>query len=574
MKQKNPKNILKKQNIIQAVLIFTIIIVFNVLSSFIFYRFDLTKEKRFTISKVSKELISNLEEKVYIELYFENNDLPVELLRYQKVVNEFLKNFCSYSSNVELVLKQSYDKDDPNFTNDVYKQLYNKGLNPTKVEESDYSKASEKIIFAGALVKYQEKEYPVNLISNNITRHENSGYLSETELEKEFIHAIWMLSRKNVQKIAFLEGNGELNEDQCFDIMSSLSSYYQIERLKMNQQLTALNEYAAVVVAKPSKRFSEQDKFIIDQYLMNGGKIIWLIEWLDMHMDSLQNKSSEITHVKSINLEDQLFNYGIRINPDLIQDLRCLQIPVYVNTIDGQPQFVPKPWYYFPLIIPDTTETNQLVKNLEPMRAMFVSSIDTVGENYNVKKTILLRTSQYSKAVMHPVEVSLNIFRENPDFKTFSKPNIPIAILLEGKFESNFKNRITPELLENKEFKFIEESDKKAKIIVISDGDFIRNEYKIMGNKIQHFPLGYDKYYQQQFTPGNTQFIVNCINYLCADEKFISLRMREIKMRLLNQNEVTKNRFFWTIINTIIPIVFIVIFGIMVILIRKIKFMK
>lgn len=571
--QINTRKSVRKQNIIQAVLIVGIIIVLNVLAVFLFQRFDLTKEKRFTISDVSKDLLQNLEEQVVVELYFEENDLPVELLRYYKIVSEFLKNFSSFSNNIILQFKHSYEKDDPEFTNNIYKQLYNKGLNPTYINENDVSKSSEKMIFAGALVKYQEKEYPVNLIKNNITRSTN-GFLSETELEKEFIHAIWMLSRKKVQKIAFLEGNGELTEDQTYDIMSSLSSYYQIDRLKMNHQLSALDEYAAVVIAKPSKAYNEYDKFIIDQYLMKGGKLLWLIEWLEISIDSLSYKSSEITTVKSVNIEDQLFNYGVRINPDLIQDLCCLSIPVYVNTIEGKPQFEPKRWYYFPMILPDTISKNSLVKNLEPMRTHFVSSIDTVGENYNVRKTILLTTSQYSKSIMHPVEVTLNILREVPDEKTFSKPNIPIAVLLEGKFISNYRNRLPPELTANKDFKFIEESDSTAKMIVVSDGDFIRNEYKGVGKNLQHYPLGFDKYYDQQYTPGNTQFIINSINYLCADERFISLRMRDIKIRLLNQKEVTKNRLFWTVTNTVVPIVIICLFGITVILVRKIKYKK
>ncbi|MDR2835499.1 MAG: gliding motility-associated ABC transporter substrate-binding protein GldG [Bacteroidales bacterium] len=573
-KQQNTRKLLKKHNITQTILLLTIIVVINIISIFAFYRFDLTKEKRFTISDVSKKIISNADDKILIELYFEDNNLPVELLRYQHIVKEFLKNFSSFSNKIELAFKHPYDKNDPNFTNSVYEQLYKKGLDPISINEETSTESSEKIIFAGALVKYQEDEYPVNLIHQNLNKGTNSGYLSEAELEKEFVHAIWMLLRTQIQKIAFLEDHGELNENQTHDIMTSLSKYYQIDRLKMNNQLSALDNYAVVVIAKPSKYFSERDKFIIDQYLMRGGKIIWLVEWTQISMDSLQSKVSQITNINAINIEDQLFNYGVRINPDLIQDLQCLYIPVFVNTLDGQPQFEPKPWYYFPLILPDSLETNQLVKNIDPIRTNFVSSIDTVGNNPNVKKTILLSTSNFSKTIMHPIDVSLNILRQKPDYKTFSKNNIPIAVLLEGKFASNYQNRLTLDFVENNEFNVLDESDPKAKIIVISDGDLIRNEYKSMGEKIQHYPLGYDKYYSQQFTPGNTQFMVNCINYLCANESFISLRMREIKIRLLNQTKVTQDRTFWTITNTTVPILVILLFGIALNLFRKLKYKK
>jgi len=261
----------------------------------------------------------------------------------------------------------------------------------------------------------------------------------------------------------------------------------------------------------------------------------------------------------------------VRINPDLIQDIRCLNVPVYVNTIDGNPQFEPKPWYYFPLIIPDTLLDHQLLRNLEPMRTHFVSSIDTVGENPAIKKTILLRTSAYSKSMIHPVEVDLEIMRTEPEMATFNKPYMPIAVLLEGTFKSNFVNRLSPEFAGNPEFVFVPES-KPTKMIVISDGDFIRNEVKTMGEKQQPYPLGFDRYYTEQFTPGNTQFIVNCVNYLCADEDLISLRMREIKIRQLNSNEVKKKMFVWVYINSFIPVLIIIVIGLLVVFFRKIKY--
>lgn len=574
-KEKNPRLVFRKQNIIQAILVIVIIAFINILSSFVFFRFDLTKEKRFTISDVSKNLLSELDDDIIIEVYFENSDLPVDLLRYQKIVNEFIKNFSSHSKRIDLEFKKVYDKNNEKITNNLLRQLYEKGLDPTYINENSSTEKKEKIIFAGALVKYREREYPVNLIKKNMLRSNNSGFLSESELEKEFIHAIWMLTRKKVQKIAFLIDHGELDENQTFDIINSLSSYYVVDRLKMNSQLSALDDYSTVILAKPTEYVSERDKYIIDQYIMNGGKVIFLTEWLDFRMDSLSTKVSDVTTIRNINLADQLFNYGVRINPDLIQDLRCLQIPIFVNTIDGQQQFEPKPWFYFPVILPDTTSRNPIVRNLEPMRTHFVSSIDTVGENPNIKKTILLQTSPKSKTISHPVDVTLNIIKQVPDQNTFIKPNIPIAVLLEGVFESNFKNRLNKELLNNEYFVFKEESSPNAKIIVISDGDFIRNEYIVKGEKIQHLPLGMDKYYgNKQETPGNTQFITNCVNYLCEDGRFISLRMRDIKMRLLDSNKIEKNRIVLTVFCSVVPILIVLLFGSIIILIRYYRYKK
>ncbi|MDD3687524.1 MAG: gliding motility-associated ABC transporter substrate-binding protein GldG [Bacteroidales bacterium] len=570
-KVRKTRLVLRKQNIFQALLILLLIVVFNILSSMVFFRLDLTKEKRFTITPISKTILSNLEDKVYIEVYLESDDLPVELIRYRKVVKEFLDNFESYSNKIEVEFKNPFAEGDPEQNREVYWQLYNKGLNPTYVSQSNDGGVSKKMVFAGALVKYREKEFPVNLINNNVSAGTDYAGLSETELERDFIHAIWMLTGKNLQKVAFLEGHKELSEYQTYDIMTSLSKYYQIDRVNMNQVLNALDDYAVVVVAKPEGYFTEKDKFIIDQYIMKGGKVIWLIEWMQISMDSLSTKPMQMAMLNDINLDDQLFNYGVRINPDLIQDLRCLSIPVYVNTVDGNPQFEPKQWPFFPLIIPDTLLDHQLLRNLEPMRTHFVSSIDTVGENPEIKKTILLRTSEYSKSMVHPVEVDLELMRNEPEMATFNKPHMPVAVLLEGEFKSNYVNRLSDEFANNDEFEFIPKS-KKTKMIVISDGDFIRNEVRTMGNKQQPYPLGFDKYYQEQFTPGNTQFFVNCVNYLCADDELISLRMREIKIRQLDSAKVKQKMFTWVYINSFIPVLIIVVIGLLVVFFRKIKY--
>jgi len=568
---KKTRRVLRKQNIIQASLILLLIIVFNVLSSMLFFRLDLTKEKRFTITPISKSILAGLDDKVYIEVYLESDDLPVELVRYRKVVKEFLDNFSSYSNKVEVRFKNPFKEDDPEQNREIYWQLYNKGLNPTYVSQSNDGGMTEKMVFAGAIVRYREKEFPVNLINNNITGNEEYVGFSETELERDFIHAIWMLTAKSLQKIAFLEGHKELSEYQTYDIMTSLSKYYQIDRVKMNNVLNCLDDYAAVIIAKPEGYFTEKEKFIIDQYIMQGGKVIWLIEWMHISMDSLSSRSVEMAMIRDINLDDQLFNYGVRINPDLIQDLRCLNIPIYVNTVDGNPQFEPKSWYYFPVIIPDTLLDHQLLKNLEPMRTHFVSSIDTVGENPDIKKTILLRTSKFSKSLVHPVEVDLEIMRNEPEMATFNKPSMAVAVLLEGEFRSNFVNRLSDEFVYNDDFEFVEKS-KPTKMIVISDGDFIRNEVRKIGDKVQPYPLGYDKYYTEQFTPGNTQFIVNCVNYLCADEDLISLRMREIKVRQLNESLVKQKMFLWVYINSFIPVLIIVLIGLLVLFFRRIKY--
>ena len=571
-KKKNTRLVLKRQNLIQAVLILLVIIILNILSSKLFYRFDLTKEKKFTISKVSQNILNDLNDDIFIEVYLEGKDLPAELLRYQKVVKEFLSNFSSYSSKIIYVFKNPFDEKDNKYNNDIYKDLFNKGLNPTILDQTTDGGFSQKAIFAGAMLRYNGKEEPVNLIS---IQNNSIAYLSETELERDFIHAIWRLSREQRQKIAFLEGHNELSAIETYDIISTLNNYYDITRYNMNGVIDALDEFSAVVIAQPKSYFTERDKYIIDQYIMKGGSVIWLVEWMQISMDSISNKPREMAMIRNINIEDQLFNYGVRINPDLIQDLRCVSIPIVVNTIDGKPQIAPRPWYYFPWIVPDTLLNHPLLRNVAPIRTHFVSSIDTVGENPDIKKTVLLRTSDKSKSMMHPVEVDLErIMRYQPDLKTFNRSHIPIAVLLEGTFTSHYSNRLALDLEEAAEFPFIENSSPNTKMIIISDGDLIRNDVKTIGKKQEALILGEDKYYPQFSTSGNSQFLVNCINYLCADNDFITLRMREIKLRTLNATKVNETRTIWTYINSIVPVLIIMIFGVTMILIRKYKYNK
>ena len=574
-KEINTRIVIKRQNIIQACLILFLIIILNLFSARIFYRFDLTKEKRFSITETSKKILSNLDDKVYVEVYLEGENLPFELVRLKKTVKEFLDNLSSYSKNIDYEFVNPFKGKNQEDQWNITRELIRKQLYPTEFQVAADGSFSKRMIFAGAIIKHNQNEYAVNFLNNNVlTANTKNVSLSETELERDFIHAIWMLSRKTVQKIAFLEGHDELDEDQTYDIMVSLSKYYQIDRLTMNRQLHALDEYSAVVIAKPQEKFSDHDKFIIDQYIMAGGSVLWLVEWLKIDMDSLATKPVEMAMLNDIRISDQLFKYGVRINPDLIQDLTCLRIPVNVGTIDGQSNFQPIPWFYFPVIIPDTLSNHQLLKNLEPMRTHFVSSIDTVGEDTNIKKTILLRTSEYSKSLTFPMQVSLiDLMREKPDIKTFNKQHIPIAVLLEGVFQSAFKNRFTLDSYENAEnFEFLEESKPNTKMIVISDGDFIRNEVKNFGGKRKPLKLGEDKYYAEQYMPGNSQFIINCINYLCADNDFITIRMRETKIRLLENTKIKQQKSFWIYLNSLLPVVLIIIFGFTVIIIRKIKF--
>ena len=300
---------------------------------------------------------------------------------------------------------------------------------------------------------------------------------------------------------------------------------------------------------------------------MNGGKIIWFIDMVNANMDSLAYSNTTIALLEQLNLEDQLFQYGVRINPNLIQDLQCAVIPIKTGMIGPNPKFSPAPWLYFPLIAP--SNLNPITKNMNLIKSEFVSVIDTVGENKNVKKTVLLNSSKYSRVVKAPLRISLDMVNNLPDEKYFNRSYQPIAVLLEGKFESVFKNRLTNKIVSNNEINY-KDTSVNTKMIIVSDGDIIKNKVKYRGENVIPYPLGYDRYTKQTF--GNKEFVVNSINYLFDDKGLMNTRSKEFKLRLLDKTKINKEKLRWQLINTLVPVIFIIIFGVFWNIIRKRKY--
>ncbi|MCK4662108.1 MAG: gliding motility-associated ABC transporter substrate-binding protein GldG [Bacteroidales bacterium] len=559
----------KKQNIYQLLLAIIIIVLINYVSSFKFFRIDLTSEKRYTISESTKELLKNLEDVIFIQIYLDG-DLPYGFKRLQKASKEIIDEFRIYAgNNIEYEFFNPAESSDKKTRNEIFRQLYEKGLEPTnlQVKEKDGAQ-SQKIIFPGAILNYRNKEIALNLLVNNYGKTSETNLNSSIQgLEYEFINAIRKIILKKIKKIAFIEGHGELNENEVADIAYTLSEFYSIHRVKINGQLNSLNNFPLIIIAKPDSTFNEKDKYVIDQYLMNGGKIIWFIDMVKTNMDSLAYSNTTIAFLEQLNLEDQLFQYGVRINPNLIQDLQCAVIPIKTGMIGPNPKFSPAPWLYFPLIAP--SNSNPVTKNMNLIKSEFVSVIDTVGENKNVKKTILLNSSKYSRVVKAPLRISLDMVNNLPDEKYFNRSYQPIAVLLEGKFESVFKNRLTNEIISNNEINY-KDTSVNTKMIVVSDGDIIKNKVKYRGENVIPYPLGYDRYTKQTF--GNKEFVVNSINYLFDDNGLMNTRSKEFKLRLLDKTKINNEKLRWQLINTLVPVIFIIIFGVFWNIIRKRKY--
>ena len=554
---------IKKQNLIRLFLLLGILIVVNILSNYVFTRFDMTQEKRYSLSPSSKNLAANLKDVVFFKFYLEG-DLPPGFRRLKNSTREILDEFRVYSGdNIGYeFIDPAADKDEKSRM-DLYKELAKKGLFPTNLEQKQKSGESQKIIFPGAIVTYRSREFPMQILKSRMgSSPEEMLNMSVENLEYEICSILRKITQEKGAAVGFLLGQGEISASRTNDAAASLSEFYRVDTVSINGRLNALKNFSAIIIAGPSQTFDEKDKFILDQYIMHGGKVLWLIDAMEMNMDSLTTSSTNIAVPKELNLDDMLFKYGVRINTDLLLDLQAAPIPIVTGYVGNQPKQQLFPWLYFPLL--QTDNLHPIVHHLNTIKCEFASSLDTI-EVEGVNKTILLSTSQFSRLQMSPARVSLNMLRDEPDPKLFKKHNIPVAVLLEGTFTSNYTNRIPDQLAASKEIDFKSTSLPTA-MIVASDADIIAN---YVSKKGVPYPLGYDRFTGQNY--GNKNFILNCIDYLCGNKEILSLRGKEIRLRLLDPAKTEKSSLIqW--INILIPALLVVIFGFIFNYIKKKKF--
>jgi ABC-2 type transport system permease protein len=496
--------------------------------------------------------MSNLEDVIYIKVYLDG-DFPPAFQRLQTATMELLDELRHYSDgNIEYEFINPTSYTNKQQREQLYRQLMDKGIQPTTLQSNAGEETSQQVIFPGALLTYRGEELSVMLLQDKIgTSPDEMLNNSIQAMEFGITNAIRKLTLKYPQIVCILDGHGEAESIYLADITRELQTFYGVERKMIEGKLDALNGYRAVIIAAPDSAFSEKDKFVIDQYLMNGGKVLWLVDGIVATMDSLANNDETIGIASELNLDDMLFRYGARVNHDLVLDLQSAPIPVVTGQAGNKSLQSLLPWNFFPLIIP--TSTHPVVKNLNAIKHEFVSSIDPVGKD-DVKKTPLLVTSEYSKVYNSPVRISLDLLRERPDPKRFNSGPKITAMLLEGQFTSNFKNRIPETISKDTSIGFKEFSDTTA-MIVVADGDVIQNRTR----KGMVIPLGEDRYTGQIF--GNRNFIMNCIDYLCDDSGLMEVRSKELRLRLLDRARLQEERLKWQLINTLLPILSIFIFG-------------
>lgn len=572
---------LRRSNWIEMGATLLIIICVNLISHYLFVRADLTAERRYTLSKSTKKMLKEIDEPVLFRVYLEG-DFPADFKRLQNETKEMLNQFRAYNKYIE------YEFVNPNdFATDEERQVFfqklsAKGIRPAQIQVNTPNGSTTQVLIPAADVVFRGRETSIELL-------QNQKYVSEEELLNNSIqnleyllgNAIRGLARPFKPTIGFTIGHGELNGPALYDIQVSLQQYYSLDTVRLNENINALtqrqqqndssfsfmNKYDLLVIAKPTEPFSDRDQYLLDQYVMYGGKILWLVDALNTDIDSLANQPQAIATPLPLGLDEMFFNYGFRLNPNVLMDVQCRPIPMAVGMVGDKPQLKFCPWYYFPELIPNTE--HPIVRNLDIIKTDFVGSIDPI-ECEGLTQTALLSTSPYTRVKNAPAIIDLNDGKVEPDQRLFNRSNLPVAMLVEGQFRSMWRNRLAPSFTMLPAMGYKQECDTTNKMIVIADGDMIKNNYSLRDG--MGYPLGYDHYTNTQYA--NKEFLMNAIDYLVGDEAFMASRSRDIKLRKLDPVKTIKQRSTYQWINLVLPSALILIAGAVILVVRKKKYSK
>lgn len=557
----------KQKSIYGLGIFLAILLALNYLAGELYWRFDLTKEKRYSIAESTVETLKGLDDVVYIKVYL-HGEFPAGFERLESATRDLLNEFKVYAGRrIEVQYIDPTAERNEQLRSKIQQDLESRGLRPTRLTVKDVDQSTQKKIYPGALISFGDREMPVQLLENQI------GYGQEMVLnnsiillEYKFANAIRKLSRYGNQRIVFLQGHGELAPPQWSDFAVKLKELmYEVDTLDLRSEYKIPEKADLCILAKPRVPFSEKEKFKLDQFVMRGGKLLWLLDHVNAEMDSMRGRDFHFAQARDLNLTDQLLTYGVRVNEDLLMDLQlCLPIPVVIGESGGVPQQDLFPWFYFPLL--GGSGDHPIIRNLDPVSAQFANSIDTLPRN-DIRKTVLLHTSRYSKAVKAPVRIHFGIIKDKPPVDAFQQSYLPGAVLLEGEFESVFRNRLAGSFRNaidsSSELSFSEKSV-PTRMIVIGDGDLIRND---VGRDGSPFPLGYYRYTQQTFA--NKEFLLNCVEYLLDETGSMQTRSKEIRIRALDKVRLQEEKVRWQLFNLLLPLVFITVFGLLFVQLRK-----
>jgi len=567
----------KRNDITRFLLSTAIVLVLAFLLSFVFFKIDLTSENRHSLTDATIEMLDSLDEKVFVRCYL-HGEFPASFKRLEQNVSERLSEFRDYShGQVEYEFIDPYASGDEKTIAEMEEALYEQGLRFTRLSYSDAGAKEFKTIWPAAIIEYKGKQIPVQFFKSELSQpSEMMVNSSVNALEFELASNLRKLTRNEKPAIAFLQGHGELADIEVADFASGLEESYAIDFVTLDGRLNVLtdkmegmakrvNKFDAIVIAKPDSVFSLKDRVIIDQFVMNGGRVLWLIDPLLTDLDSLRTNQETMATSNEMKLYEMLYEYGCRLNRNMIIDRQCALIGMDAGPMGNQRNMQYFDWYYSPLLMAGEN-AHPIVANLDPILTEFTSSIDTVGENATVRKFPLLSSSEFSKELRTPVRVNSAIVSMGADYFPEATPHI-IALLMEGEFNSAVSQLLPDSLKRSAEFAYREKSSNTA-MIVISDGDVVRNKTTEGPQGWQPIPLGYDRY-AKRVIYDNREFLLNCMNYLLDDKALISVRSRTIELRKLNGAKILADGASWKILNMVLPLVLVLGFGIFLLWWRK-----
>jgi gliding-associated putative ABC transporter substrate-binding component GldG len=560
----------RTQSLLQFGLFAGILLFANIVANAFYGHLDLTEEKRFTLTKPTKALMRDLKERVYVRVLLDG-DFPAGFKRLQTATKEMLDDFRSESGYLD------YQFENPSEgtveeVNERRKALSDDGIQPFNLRVADMGESSQQLIYPVAIFHYGGRKTVIKLLENNSPSLSPDEVInnSVTLLEYKFANAIKKLRSPQRPVVLFTRGHGELNELQTTDLERGLQQFYDTDRITLDSVVSLSPDQCAIlVVARPRGAFSEKDKFKIDQYVMNGGRVLWMLDQMNASLDSLGAGGKFISTPYELKLDDMLFKYGIRINSDVVLDLQCTKIPLQIGQVGNQPQYQLFDWYYHIAAQPEGT--HPIVKNLDRVEFRFASSMDTLRTKTAVNKTVLMRSGQYSRMQFNPVELNFEILKYDPDPTKFDKGRKNLAVLLEGSFPSNYENRVSEEMMQGMQqlgmtFK---PASSATRMIVISDGDVAANFVRDVEKK-QTLPLGFNRF--ENSTYANKDFIINAIEYLIEPNGVIEARAKEVKLRLLDTIRTREEQNFWRVLNLVFPLLFLGAFGWLFNWLRKRKY--
>jgi ABC-2 type transport system permease protein len=574
----------RRSDLLQLSLKLGIVLFGAYMLSFFFFKLDLTEEKRHTLTDATKTMLGDLDDKVFVRVYL-HGEFPSGFKRLERSIKESLDEFRDYSgAQVDYEFIDPYESGDKKTIAETEKTLYEKGLRFTRLTFDENGTQNSKLIWPAAIIEFKGTEFPVQFFRSDMPEPTDDMINSSVNnLEYELASNLRKAMKPEKPAVAVLEGQGELADIEMADFLSTLEENYKLDIVKIDERVNALgdnlgansgrkNKFQALIVAKPDSLFSDKDRVIIDQFIMNGGKVLWLVDPVLTDLDSLRAKQQTMGISNEMGLYEMLFEYGARLNRNIVIDFQAAPIAFDAGPMGNQRNMQMFSWYYAPLLFPPLNP-HPIVANLDPIKLDFASSVDSVNNgNPEIHKIPLLYSSPMSKSLKTPVRISTNIVELGPDyFKENGKPEI-MALLMEGQFPSAFKDQLPAQIKSDPNFAFREKSQPTS-MIVVADGDVVRNAIINTDQGPRPQALGYDRY-AKRVVYDNKEFLLNCMNYLLDDQSIISVRSRTIKLRKLDADAVIEQRASIQIQNTVIPIALVVALGAIQFVVRKRKWSK